>query len=366
MSEQEPTIQIDRIIEAATRQGASDIHLHIGTPPTLRINGKLQHLRTKTLTDKDLESLFKSIAEETIQGNFPEEGQADFGFQINDNRFRVNVCSEFNGKAIILRAVPKIKTMEELNLPAVIKDMLSQEHGLILVTGATGSGKSTTLAAMIDDINKTCTDHIITVEDPIEFHHNPQKSIITQREVGKHVRSFASALKAAMREDPDVILIGEMRDEESVEATLRAAETGHLVLATLHSNTAATTINRIMDFFPKEKENHARGMLSSCLIGVISQTLMPRADGKGRVAAREILVCSGAVKNLIRMGKIEQISSQIQTGKPRGMITMAQSLHGLVTQKHISASQAVQKLSEFDLTDQTLQNMAVQELNGPS
>lgn len=342
-------MEITNILNTAVTNGASDVHLHIGKKPILRINGKFHELDTKVLDAGDLESLYKAIAPEKFAASFYEDKQQDFSFSIKDSGFRVNVCAEFNGKAIVMRSLPKVKTMAELALPEALYDMTKRDKGLVLVTGATGSGKSTTLAAMIDEVNKTDNCHIITIEDPIEFRHQHKKSIITQREVGTHVSSFPKALEAAMREDPDVILIGEMRDDASVEAALRAAETGHLVFATLHSNTAATTVNRIIDFFPEGKQNHARAMLAACLVGIVSQTLLPTKDGKGRVAAREVLVSHAGIANMIRTGKVEQIPSQIQTGKPRGMVTMEQSLELLMTEGQITGAAALQKLRELDL-----------------
>ena len=364
----ESNMQIDRILQVAVENGASDIHLHVGKKPTLRINGKFKALTTDTLTAADLEAIYKGIAPERVQANFADSHQEDFARTLEGvGSFRINVCAEFNGKAIVMRPLPKIRTMEDLRLPEIMYTMAQMQKGLVLVTGATGSGKSTTLAAMIDYINENFDKHIITVEDPIEFRHEHKKGIMTQREVGTHVNSFPQALEAAMREDPDVILIGEMRDEASVEAALRAAETGHLVFATLHSNTAATTVNRVVDFFPEGKQNHARGMLAACLVGVVSQTLLPTKDGQGRTAAREILVCHSGIKNLIRSQKVEQIPSQIQTGKPRGMVTMEQSLTALVSSNQIKATDAVQKLLEMDLRPGTeLQRLASVEASHTS
>ncbi len=314
------TILIDKLLSAQVKQGASDLHITVGQPPVLRIHGRMQKLKTKVLDSGDTMGLMKSITPDRCQQEFQETGSTDFGFAFGDQaRFRVSVFRQRGNVAIVLRQIPiEMLTMEDLGVPTVIKDLIMRPRGLILVTGPTGSGKTTSLAAMIDYINDTIDHHIITVEDPIEFFHTHKKSTINQREVGVDVTSFAEAIRRALRQDPDVILVGELRDLETIEAAITAAETGHVVFGTLHTSSAAGTINRIIDVFPPNQQEQIRTQLASAIIGILAQQLIPRIGG-GRVAAFETLVVTPGIANLIRENKIFRITSAIQTGSKHGM-----------------------------------------------
>ncbi|MFV2066404.1 MAG: type IV pilus twitching motility protein PilT [Pirellulales bacterium] len=314
------TILIDKLLQATIKQGASDLHLAVGQPPVLRLHGRMQRLKTKVLEPADTVALMKSITPERCQQELQEQGGTDFGFAFGElARFRVSVFRQKGNVGMVLRQIPlEMLSMEKLGLPEVTHKLLTRPRGLILVTGPTGSGKTTTLASMIDHMNDTMDHHIITIEDPIEFYHNHKKSTINQREVGVDVPSFAEAIRRALRQDPDVILVGEMRDLETIEAAITAAETGHVVFGTLHTTGAAGTINRIIDVFPNNQQEQIRTQLSVAVIGVISQTLLPRIGG-GRVAAFEILIVTSAIANLIRENKTFRIASAIQTGARHGM-----------------------------------------------
>jgi twitching motility protein PilT len=314
------TILIDKLLSAQVKQGASDLHITVGQPPVLRIHGRMQKLKTKVLDAGDTMGLMKSITPDRCQQEFQETGSTDFGFAFGDQaRFRVSVFRQRGNVAIVLRQIPiEMLTMEDLGVPTVIKDLIMRPRGLILVTGPTGSGKTTSLAAMVDYINETVDHHIITVEDPIEFFHTHKKSTINQREVGVDVTSFAEAIRRALRQDPDVILVGELRDLETIEAAITAAETGHVVFGTLHTSSAAGTINRIIDVFPPNQQEQIRTQLASAIIGILAQQLIPRIGG-GRVAAFETLVVTPGIANLIRENKIFRITSAIQTGSKHGM-----------------------------------------------
>lgn len=314
------TILIDKLLSAQVKQGASDLHITVGQPPVLRIHGRLQRLKTKVLEPADTMGLMKSITPDRCQQEFQETGSTDFGFAFGDQaRFRVSVFRQRGNVAIVLRQIPvKLMTMEDLGVPLIFKDLVMRPRGLILVTGPTGSGKSTTLAAMVDYINETVDHHIITIEDPIEFFHNHKKSTVNQREVGVDVTSFAEAIRRALRQDPDVILVGELRDLSTIEAAITAAETGHVVFGTLHTSTAAGTINRIIDVFPTNQQEQIRTQLASAIIGILAQQLIPRIGG-GRVAAFETLIVTPGIANLIRENKIFRITSAIQTGSKHGM-----------------------------------------------
>jgi len=314
------TILIDKLLQATIKQGASDLHLAVGQPPVLRLHGRMQKLKTKVLEAADTVALMKSITPERCQQELQEQGGTDFGFAFGElARFRVSVFKQKGNVGLVLRQIPlEMLSMDQLGLPPVTKKLLLRPRGLILVTGPTGSGKTTTLASMIDHMNDTMDYHIITIEDPIEFYHNHKKSTINQREVGVDVPSFAEAIRRALRQDPDAILVGEMRDLETIEAAITAAETGHIVFGTLHTTGAAGTINRIIDVFPTNQQEQIRTQLSVAVIGVISQTLLPRIGG-GRVAAFEILIVTAAIANLIRENKTFRISSAIQTGARHGM-----------------------------------------------
>ncbi|MGE0479249.1 MAG: type IV pilus twitching motility protein PilT [Phycisphaerae bacterium] len=316
------TVHIDRLLETCVRLGSSDIHLHVGRPPVLRVDGRLRNLETKTLEPDDTVALMKSVTPERNQQELQEEGGTDFGFAFGDKaRFRVSVYRQKGNISMCLRLIPsKILSFDEIGLPPIVRALCRRPRGLFLVTGPTGSGKTTTLATMVDYINKQIGDrHIITVEDPIEYYHPHGRCVMSQREVGVDVPSFAEALRRALRQDPDVILVGEMRDLETMEAAIRAAETGHLVFATLHTTGAQGTINRIIDAFPVAQQEQIRVQLSVTLIAILSQTLLPKLGTSGRVAGYEFLVVTPAIANLIRENKTYRIDSSIQTGKKYGM-----------------------------------------------
>jgi twitching motility protein PilT len=314
------TILIDKLLSAQVKQGASDLHITVGQPPVLRLHGHMQKLKTKVLEPADTMGLMKSITPDRCQQEFQETGSTDFGFAFGDQaRFRVSVFRQRGNVAMVLRQIPvHLMSMDQLAIPSVFKDMIMRPRGLILVTGPTGSGKSTSLAAMIDYINSTIDHHIITIEDPIEFYHDHRKSTINQREVGVDVTSFAEAIRRALRQDPDVILVGELRDLETIEAAITAAETGHVVFGTLHTSSAAGTINRIIDVFPTNQQDQIRTQLATSIIGILAQQLIPRIGG-GRIAAFETLVVTPGIANLIRENKIFRITSSIQTGAKHGM-----------------------------------------------
>ncbi len=339
------TIQIDRLLDTVIRQNASDIHLTVGRKPTLRLHGRLRSLDTKVLEADDMVALMKAITPERAQQELQEEGSADFGFAYGtEARFRVAVFRQRGDIAIALRLIPnQLLSFEEIGLPPICKELVRRPRGLYIVTGPTGSGKTTSLATMIDFINTNLERHLITVEDPIEYYHYHKKSVIAQREVGVDVPSFSEALRRALRADPDVILVGEMRDLETMEAAIRAAETGHLVFATLHTTGAAGTITRIIDAFPNNQQAQIRVQLSTSLICVLSQVLMARADKPGRVAAFEFLVVTPAIANLIRENKTFRIDSAIQTGKKFGMQLLDDHLWQLYEQGLISPEEMIDK-----------------------
>lgn len=348
------------LLKIACQSGASDLHLRSRAVPLVRVNGELKEIAGQPLGFEECEEMLMAVLTDEQKAIFKDRNDLDFAYEVEGlARFRVNFLRQKNGLGAVFRVIPsQIKTLEELGLPAVVKELASLEKGLVLVTGPTGSGKSTTLAAIIDYINRERNKHILTVEDPLEFVHNSKKCLITQREVGAHTRSFASSLRAALREDPDIILIGELRDLETIQLAITAAETGHLVFATLHTNTAASTVDRIIDVFPPQQQDQIRVMLSETLKGVVAQQLLLRADGKGRVAAFEILVGSPALSNLIREGKTYQIISIIQTGRREGMITMDQSILELLKQKTITPEEAYEKAIDKETYQQYLKRMS--------
>ncbi|MGH1467483.1 MAG: type IV pilus twitching motility protein PilT [Bdellovibrionales bacterium] len=333
--------QIDELFKIMVQQGASDLHITTGEPPYFRISGEMARSQHKVLSNDELKALIFEILTERQRAKFAKEWELDCSYSLNGyGRFRCNIFMQRRGLGAVFRAIPdKIMTIEDLKLPKSLAELCQVHKGLIVVTGATGSGKSTTLAALIDHMNKTQTKHILTVEDPIEFVHLSQQSLINQREVESHTKSFASALKAALREDPDVILVGEMRDLETIQLAITAAETGHLVFGTLHTNTAVRTIDRIVDVFPAGQQKQIQTMLAESLRAVIAQNLLPRVGG-GRVAAIEVLVNNTAVSNLIREGKTFQIPSAMQTGRAEGMFTMQHYVQQLLDQGLISDSTA--------------------------
>jgi len=343
------TILIDKLLSAQVKQGASDLHITVGQPPVLRLHGRMQKLKTKVLEAADTMGLMKSITPDRCQQEFQETGSTDFGFAFGDQaRFRVSVFRQRGNVAIVLRQIPlDLLTMEQLLVPPIFKDMVMRPRGLILVTGPTGSGKTTTLAAMIDYLNDTVDHHIITVEDPIEFYHNHKKSTVNQREVGVDVTSFAEAIRRALRQDPDVILVGELRDLETIEAAITAAETGHVVFGTLHTSSAAGTINRVIDVFPTNQQDQIRTQLASSIIGILAQQLCPRIGG-GRVAAFETLVVTPGIANLIRENKIFRITSAIQTGMKHGMKLLDDDLFSLWKNEVVTKEEVLAKANSPD------------------
>src|SRR5215213_8134311 len=329
----ETTYSIDTLLEWMVGRNASDLHLTVGSQPAIRVNGHLHRMENfPALSPEDTRQLLYRILNTEQQKRLEIDRQIDLSYSIPGvARFRVNIYSQRESLAGAFRMIPDaLKTLEELGLPNSLYQLANKPRGLVLVTGPTGSGKSTTLAALIDEINRTRADHIITIEDPIEFLHKHKNCIVNQRELGPDAISFAEALRGALRQDPDVILLGEMRDLETIGTALTAAETGHLVFATLHTQDAASTVDRLIDVFPAAQQGQVRAQIAGTLMGVVTQTLLPTADGQGRVPAVEILFPDDAVRSLIRQAKIEQIYSVMQTGTARGMLTLEQSLADLV------------------------------------
>ncbi|QDV72159.1 type IV pilus twitching motility protein PilT [Botrimarina mediterranea] len=343
------TILIDKLLSAVVKQGASDLHITVGQPPVLRLSGRMQKLKTKVLDEADTMGLMKSITPDRCQQEFQETGSTDFGFAFGDQaRFRVSVFRQRGKVAMVLRQIPvDLYTMDQLKLPEIFKKIIQRPRGLVLVTGPTGSGKSTSLAAMIDYLNDNVDHHIITIEDPIEFQHNHKKSTINQREVGTDVTSFSEAIRRALRQDPDVILVGEMRDLETIEAAITAAETGHIVFGTLHTSSAAGTINRIIDVFPTNQQDQIRTQLASAIIGILSQQLLKKVGG-GRVAAFETLIVTPGIANLIRENKIFRITSAIQTGAKMGMQLLDDHIYKHYTEGSITKEAALEKCNEAE------------------
>ncbi|UCE99685.1 MAG: type IV pilus twitching motility protein PilT [Planctomycetota bacterium] len=339
------TVNMDRLLQACVSQGASDIHLVVGRSPVLRIDGQLRSLETKVLEPDDTVALMKSIAPDRNQQELQEEGGTDFGFAYGDAaRFRVSIFRQKGSITVVLRLIPtKIMTFEEIGLPKICAALCRRPRGMFLVTGPTGCGKTTTLACMVNYINENFDRHIITVEEPIEYYHNHKKSIINQREVGVDVPSFAEALRRVLRMDPDVILVGELRDLETIESAIRAAETGHLVFSTLHTTSAAGTITRIIDVFPVNQQEQIRTQLSANLMAVLSQALCPLATGRGRIAAYEFMVVTPAIANLIRENKTYRIDSSIQTGRKLGMQLLDEHLWKLYDTGKITLEEMLDK-----------------------
>ncbi len=344
-----PAVSLRMLLDEMIERDASDLHITAGDRPKLRVDGDIVNSSVEhVLQPRDTLQLAYSVLTENQKKRFEMEDELDFSFGIqNLSRFRGNVFRQRGCVSMVIRQIPfQIKTFEELQLPAVIAQMAERPRGMVLVTGPTGSGKSTTLAAMIDKINSERRGHIITVEDPIEFIHRHRSCIINQREVGADTKSFASALKYALREDPDVILIGEMRDLETIQAALTIAETGHLVFATLHTNSAAEAINRIIDVFPSHQQSQVRAQLAFVLEGIVTQTLLPKLSGRGRAMAAEILVVTPAIRALIRDDKVHQIYSLMQSGKKFGMQTLNDSLYQLYVSRQVSADECVRASSD--------------------
>jgi twitching motility protein PilT len=336
---------IDTFLKDVLQRRGSDLHFLAGDPPRIRLYGDLSPLRQEAMTADFVREALYEIMPPKAQARFEKQDGADFAYSLAElGRFRVNVMRQLNGMGAVFRSIPsKALTMDELKLPDSVRALARANNGLILVTGKTGSGKSTTLAAMIDDINKRDKGHILTIEDPIEFVHQRKNCLISQREIGVHTQSFAQALHSGLREDPDVILVGELRDLETISIAVTAAEMGILVMGTLHTNGAAQTVDRIINVFPADKQSHVRTMLSTSLRGVISQQLLQKADKQGRVAALEILVNNSAVANLIRQGKLDQLENTMQSGGASGMRTMDSSIQALYDQRAITGKEAYKK-----------------------
>lgn len=336
-------LQIDRLLETCIKRGASDLHLHVGRPPTLRLHGRLRSLETKSLEPQDTIRLMEAITPARCQQELQEQGGTDFGFEFGDaGRFRTSVFQQRGNISLVLRLIPsKLLSFEDIGLPSIARDLCRRPRGMFLVTGPTGSGKTTTLATMVDFINVNYDRHIITIEDPIEYYHSHKKSMINQREVGVDVPRFDEALRRALRMDPDVILVGELRDLETIESALRAAETGHLVFGTLHTTSAQGTITRIVDQFPVDQQEQVRIQLAESLIAVLCQTLIPRVDVRGRVAAFELMVTTNAIANLIRENKTFRIPSSIQTGKKYDMQLLDDHIIQLYREGKISETDAI-------------------------
>ena len=339
-------VDITPLLSFIHKQGASDLHLSTGAPPIIRLHGELKKTNAPALTGDQVLAMLHGVMSEPQRTFFRDNLELDFSHTVGFARFRVNAFHQRLGPAACFRLIPtEVLSFEQLGLPAVVAELAMKDRGLILVTGPTGSGKSTTLASIIDHINSRRNAHIITIEDPIEFVHDNQNCLVNQREVGADTLSFSNALRSALREDPDVILVGEMRDLETTQLAITAAETGHLVLGTMHTNSAAKTCDRVVDIFPAEKQEQIRAMFSESLLAIIAQSLIPTADGRGRIAAFEILVGVPAVRNLIRERKTPQIGSVIQTGAASGMIAMDQSLKDLVMRGKIAQEQAAVRAS---------------------
>ena len=334
---------LNKVLTFAVQKDASDIHIVAGTAPTIRIHGLLKRIDSKILSAEEIDTLIKHFLTEEQHEKFIEKKELDLAYSVPGiARFRTNIYLQSRGISIAFRIIPeKIRNLSELKVPEGVYDLARRQEGLVLVTGPTGSGKSTTLAGMIDMIDSERYMHILTIEDPIEYVYKGKKCLINQRELGPHSHSFANALRAALREDPDVILIGEMRDLETISLALTAAETGHLVFGTLHTNSAAETINRVVDVFPAHQQDQIRAQFSNSILGVISQRLLPTLDKMGRVAVMEIMIATPAIKNLIRERKTHQIPSIIQTGSKYMMQSMDQSLMHYVNERKISIDQAV-------------------------
>jgi twitching motility protein PilT len=342
---------IDELLEQVVVRDASDLHVTVGSEPVVRVNGRLERLdEFSRLSPEDTQLMLYRILSTEQQKHFETNRQIDISYSIPGlARFRVNVYFQRESLGAAFRLIPaELKTLEQLGLPPVLKDFTTKPRGLVLVTGPTGSGKSTTLAAVIDEINRTRDDHIMTIEDPIEFLHRHKSCIVNQREIGPDATSFADALRGALRQDPDVILLGEMRDLETIGTALTAAETGHLVFATLHTQDAPSTVDRLIDVFPAAQQEQIRVQIAATLQGIVTQTLLPTADGKGRVAALEILLPDDAVRNLIRQAKVEQIYSVMQTNTSRGMQTLEQAMLELARYGKITTEIALQRSSRPD------------------
>jgi twitching motility protein PilT len=361
-------INLRALLEEMIEKDASDLHIVAGERPKLRVDGDIVNASTEeVLTPKDTLSLAYSVLTENQKKRFETENELDFSFGIqNLARFRGNCFKQRGCVSVVIRQIPfNVKTFEDLGLPAVVAQLADRPRGLVLVTGPTGSGKSTTLAAMIDKINKELKGHIITVEDPIEFIHRHQSCIVNQREIGTDTNSFSAALKYALRQDPDVVLIGEMRDLETIQAALTIAETGHLAFATLHTNSAMESINRIIDVFPSHQQSQVRAQLAFVLEGVLTQTLLQKAKGRGRVMAAEIMVCTAAIRALIRDDKVHQIESSMQAGKKFGMQTLNDALYQLYMAREVTKDECLRVTSKPNEFLRTIGEIPPDEKDGP-
>ncbi|MEN3190767.1 MAG: type IV pilus twitching motility protein PilT [Atribacterota bacterium] len=351
-------MDIRKLLSIAKERDASDLHITVGVSPVLRINGNLKKLNFPELTFEDVHEMIYSIINDEQKSKYKEFHELDFSFELeNVARFRINIFQTRRGEAAAFRLIPeKIKSLEELNLPKELTYFTKKSKGFVIVTGPTGSGKTTTLATLIDIINREKYNHIITIEDPLEFIHAHKNSVIDQREVGTHTDSFSYALRSALREDPDVILVGEMRDLETISMAVTAAETGHLVFSTLHTNSAAETVERIINVFPPYQQSQIRTQVAESLLGIVAQTLLPTIDGEGRVPAIELMVATPAIRNIIREEKIHQMPAIIQMGRKDGMISLDQSLKELLIEGKISREEAIKKAIDKKVFMQTHRN----------
>jgi twitching motility protein PilT len=351
---------IRQLLRFTVEQGASDLHLSAGQPPLLRMSGDLRRIDGPSLSQQEVQRLVNEVMTDAQRRTFEEKLELDFAYTLDTLRFRINAFMQSRGTGAVFRAISsRIPSFSDLGLPEVTRQFAESEKGLVLVTGPTGSGKSTTLAAMIDHINETQPGHLLTLEDPIEFVHPPKRCLVNQREVGRQTHSFAAALRSALREDPDVILVGELRDLETTALAMTAAETGHLVLATMHTSSAPKTVDRIIDMYPAEQHGQIRGMLSESLVGVVSQMLVKKRGG-GRAAALEILVGTPAVRNLIREGKTHQIPSTMQVAGKSGMQTMEGALVSLVSRGTIDLAEARSRMPGSEMLNMLLKTSATQ------
>jgi twitching motility protein PilT len=359
------TVTLPQLLKTMVDKGASDLHITAGSPPQLRIDGELVPFRLAALGPVDTKQLCYSVLTDDQKSHFEEDQELDLSFGVkNVSRFRANVFMQKGAVGGVFRTIPfKIRSFEELGLPPVLEDLCNKPRGLVLITGPTGSGKSTTLAAMIDKINNERHEHIVTMEDPIEFIHQHKSCVVNQREVGSDTKSFKRALKSVLRQDPDVVLVGEMRDLETIEAALTTAETGHLCFATLHTNSAVQTINRVIDVFPPHQQSQIRAQLSFVLEGVVCQSLLPRASGSGRVAALEIMIPNAAIRNLIREDKMHQVYSQMQIGQgTSGMQTLNQNLAQLHAARTVTLEEAIGASSDPNELQQIISSLSAAAL----